>query len=181
MRTHSNSRTPMALKGMLVALATICVPAVAGAVVTDVQGGPIQSIKILRNPDAASTSSTTFQDVPGGTTNLKIKQDNTLVTVRFSAESQCSGGTPGNWCSVRIVAERNGVEEELRPNSGSDFAFDSVESGGDGFWTSASVDRSIVLAKGKYKIKVQWATTSGSTTFRLDDSSLTIETAISTE
>ncbi len=181
MRTHLNSRTPVVMKGLLVALATVCIPAVAGAVVTDVQGGPIQSIKILRNDSSASTTSTTFLDVPGATTTLKVKQDDTLVTVRYSAESQCNGGGAGNWCSLRIVAERNGDETELRPASGQDFAFDSVETGGDGFWTSASMDRSIVLPKGKYKIKLQWSTTSASTTFRLDDSSLTIETALSTE
>ena len=67
-----------------------------------------------------------------------------------------------------------GVTTEMFPNSGDDFAFDSVEAD-DGLWTGASEERSIVKGGGSYNVIVQWAVTDPTSTFRLDDWSFSVE------
>ena len=64
---------------------------------------------------------------------------------------------------------------EMVPASGLDGAFDSVENGGDGFWEGNAAERSIVKGAGTYIVKAQWAVTSSTANFRLDDWSFTVE------
>jgi hypothetical protein len=134
----------------------------------------ISHVRVVREINAATTSSTTYVALPGATGTIAVPGDeNGLILVRFSAESQCSGPTAGNWCSVRILLD--GIE--MDPASGVDFAFDSVGSPQD-FYESHSMDRSRAgVGSGNHTVTVQWAVTSATTVFRLDDWSLTIERA----
>jgi hypothetical protein len=102
-----------------------------------------------------------------------------LILARFSGESNCTGGAVGNWCPVRILIGGN----EAAPVSGSDFAFDSVDSSDDVTclpadcgWESHSMDRSRgPVGPGTYVVRVQWRIFGGGSTSRLDDWSLTVE------
>jgi hypothetical protein len=130
-----------------------------------------------------------YQDLPGGGSDggafALIVGQATLVTLRFSAESQCSGGgTDAGWCGLRILV--NGVE--ALPTL-ADFAFDSTNNGNDGLasWEAHAMERHLCVRNpdGVTKVvpvQVQWRVFSsdGDTTpptFRLDDWSLVIESA----
>ena len=129
-----------------------------------------QRLVTVSHDAAKTTSSTSFQPVTGATIDVPAGTTARLVA-RFSAESQCNGGPSGNWCSVRILVDGT----EMLPQSGLDFAFDSVGSS-NGFYQSLSMDRtSEVLSPGTHTVTVQWAVTNGSTVFRLDDYQLTVE------
>jgi hypothetical protein len=134
----------------------------------------ISHVRVVRETNAQITSSTSYVAVPGATATIAVPGDeNGLILVRFSAESQCAGGAAGNWCSIRILLDGT----EMDPASGSDFAFDSVGSPQD-FYESHSMDRSRAgVGSGSHTVTVEWAVTSASTVFRLDDWSLTIERA----
>ena len=96
-----------------------------------------------------------------------------LLLARFSSESECyTSGTSQRWCSVRILV--NGTQF-AQPDS--DFAYDSANNGvdDDGSWEAHSIDRSIVIGAGDHTLQVQYRTTNGDTTFRLDDWSFTVE------
>jgi hypothetical protein len=134
----------------------------------------ISHVRVARETTAQTTHSTSYATLPGATGTIAVPADESgLILVRFSAESQCSGGAAGNWCSVRILLDGT----EMDPAAGLDFAFDSVNSP-DSFWEAASMDRSRAgVGSGNHTVTVQWAVTSASTLFRIDDWSLTIERA----
>jgi hypothetical protein len=127
---------------------------------------------------AATTSATSFVDLPGATATITVPgPENGLVLARFSAESACyqPGATIGNWCSVQILLDGAPMD----PATGVDFAFDSTDAGTETStsWESHSMDRSLVVGPGNHTVVVQWVVTNGATIFRLDDWSLTIERA----
>jgi hypothetical protein len=128
--------------------------------------------------NAQTTNSISFVDLPGASATISVPgPGNGLVLARFSAESACylTTGTAGNWCSVQILLDGIAMD----PASGIDFAFDSTDAGTEtaASWESHSMDRSLVVGPGNHTVVVQWAVTSGTATFRLDDWSLTIERA----
>jgi len=94
-----------------------------------------------------------------------------IIVATFTAESSCSG-SPGSWCSIRIVC--NGVE--LQPASGTDFAFDSVGSTSTTVgWKSLSVTRRTnVVGAGFQSCEVQ-ARSVGTATHRVDDWTFMLE------
>jgi hypothetical protein len=107
-----------------------------------------------------------------------------LINVRFTAESQCAGGgADAGWCGVRILI--NGVEAQPAP---ADFAFDSTNNGADGAasWEGHAMERHLCIrnpgpANLNVPVQVQWRVFAGLDgivpQFRLDDWSLTIESA----
>jgi hypothetical protein len=110
-----------------------------------------------------------------------------LINVRYTAESQCAGGgSDFGWCGVRILI--NGVEAQPAP---ADYAFDSTNNGADGSgsWEGHAMDRHLCVrnpsptgAPFAVPVQVQWRVFAGVDTttvpeFRLDDWSLTIESA----
>lgn len=110
-----------------------------------------------------------------------------LINVRFTAESQCAdGGADYGWCGVRILI--NGVEAQPAP---ADYAFDSTNHGGDtdGSWEGHALDRHLCVRNPNpaggavaVPVQVQWRVFAGLDqatvpVFRLDDWSLTIESA----
>ena len=166
---------------LLAAFLVVVVPAI-GSPSTAKSGAAITRVKVLRETAVATTSSTTYVDLPGSTTTITVPSGHrALILARFSAESNCTDGAAGDWCTARIRI--GGVS--AAPASETDFAFDSVDDpsnctdallGTHCGWESHSMDRSRgPLGPGTYTVKVQWAATSGSTVFRLDDWSLTIE------
>ena len=140
---------------------------------TTATGGRSEAIKVRRGPDATTTTSTTFVDVPSSAVTLSVPSGRrALFVARFFAESQCSqAGTDGDWCGIRI---RTGATP-LQPDS--DFAFDSTNNGAesDASWESHATERSIVLGPGNYTFTVQYRTTEADTTFRVDDWSFSVE------
>lgn len=110
-----------------------------------------------------------------------------LISVRFSAESQCAGGGGDfDWCGVRILI--NGTEAQPAP---ADFAFDSANNGGEdnGSWEGHSMDRHLCVRNPGttpilIPVQVQWRVFAGvggvPPEFRLDDWSLVIETMTAT-
>jgi hypothetical protein len=147
-------------------------------------GGPVVQVKVVRGDTAATTTSQNYATVPGATTTVTVPQgQRALILARFSAESNCVDGDPGEYCSVRI---RIGNVEGL-PAAGTDFAFDSIRDpsnctnvlfGNNCGWSSHSMDRSRgPLGPGTYSVKVQWRVVgaTGVPSFRLDDWSLTVE------
>jgi hypothetical protein len=143
---------------------------------TEASAGSFLGKQVVRDTARATTTSTTFVNLPGSGVTFGVPSGTTrFIEARFTAESRCTGGTPGNWCSVRIVVRNTatGVTRELHPRSGSDFAFDSV--GADDFWEAHAMERSVRLGPGRYTLTVQWMTTGASTTFELDDWHLAVE------
>lgn len=120
-------------------------------------------------PNATETTGA-FVALPGATANLTIPGGFTGTAVlSFTAESSCYGGT--GFCNVRILVD--GVE--AAPAVGTDFAFNSTDSNTEtvGSWESHAVQRVVTgLAPGNHTVQVQYGTT-GTSTLRLDDWSLT--------
>ncbi len=138
------------------------------------RGGTITGVTVVTENDAATTNSTSYVDVPGATTRIRVPRgQRAIILARFSAESRCTGGAAGSWCSVRIRIGR----PQGHPQSGSDFAFDAVGASDD-FWESNSMERYRgPLRPGRYRVRVQWLVTDAATTFRLDDWTLSVQRA----
>jgi hypothetical protein len=156
--------------GAVLATAGIAVAVVAG--VTGSSGGSITAVKVVRGADATTTTSTSYVNLPGASTTIHVPSgQHALILARFSAESRCSGGSAGQYCTVKILIGGSSG----KPATGSDFAFDSDSGAGNDWWESHSMDRSRVLGPGTWTVRVQYAVTVATTTFRLDDWSLTVE------
>jgi hypothetical protein len=168
-------RLHVALAVLFVGVLAVAV-GVALATTTKSGGGTITAAKVTRGDSAVTTTSTTFVNLPTASATMSVPTGHqALLLMRFSGESECDGGTGGNWCSVRILVD--GVA--ALPASGIDFAFDAdAGSGSDDLWEGHSMDRSIVVGSGNHTVTVQWAVTNSTTTFRLDDWSLTVERSI---
>ena len=137
--------------------------------VTTTSGGAIASVAVARGVFATDTTSGTFVALPGARLTMRGKG---LLLIRFTAESECSGGGVDDYCSVEVLVD--GVQ--AKPNSGFDYAF---QTNNGGTWEGNAMDRSIKVGPGLHTIQVEYATTNaGNTDFRLDDWSLTAERAI---
>jgi len=164
-------------------LVTLVVQSAIAAPASTRNGGSIRRVSVVREAVEQTTTSTSFVNVPGASTTITVPSgQRALILARFSAESNCSGGLVGNWCPARILIGGT----EAAPASGADFAFDSVDSSevaactpGECGWESHSMDRSRgPLDPGTYNVRVQWMVENsfgGTSTFRLDDWSLTVE------
>lgn len=164
----------------VVILAAVALVAVAAGVaiaqvsgVTKAKGGAISKVRIKRGENATTTSSTSYVNIPGAKVKVTVPRgDEALILARFSAESACYD-TTGNYCSVRIRVDG----QQAKPATGLDFAFDSTDAGTEtsSSWESHSMDRSLVVGGGRHTVRAQYATTSSTTGFRVDDWSLTVE------
>ena len=140
--------------------------------------------RVLTGTNAVATSSTVL--VPFVSTTILVPAGFTaLLSARFSAESSCieSGAASSSWCTVRISI--GGVEAE--PAGGSDFAFDSTDTGTEGFgsWESHSMDRhrcytNTTGVNQNVPVRVEWGTVNDDgvappPTFRIDEWSLVIQ------
>jgi hypothetical protein len=159
----------------VVVATTVAIAQVSG--VTKAKGGSISKVRIKRGENATSTSSTNYVNIPGAKVKVKVPHGHqALFLMRFSAESACSdSATTPDYCSVRILVDG----QQAKPATGFDFAFDSTDNGTESFasWESHSMDRSLVVGGGRHKVKAQYGTTSSTTSFRVDDWSLTVESS----
>jgi hypothetical protein len=138
-------------------------------------GGAASRITVVTETNSHSTNSAEFVDLPGATVSITVPVGKTqLVQARFTGESGCMPVSDGTyWCSVQIVAVGPTGTVQMLPDSGLDGAFDSVPATQD-LWEGHSVERSLVLPAGKYKVKAQWETSDPAVTFSLDDWSFTV-------
>ena len=122
------------------------------------------------------------------TTTVSVPRgEKSLILARYSAETICyivegTSNTGDNKCAVRIMVVNNatGTESEACPcNQFANFAFDSTSGGTETVLAqeSHSVDRSLVVGRGTYTVKAQWAVTHADVRFRVDDWSFTVEKA----
>jgi hypothetical protein len=118
--------------------------------------------------NAASTTSTSFINVPGMTGSVKVPPGKTgTVVALYTAESTCDAGA--SWCAVRILLD--GVE--MNPQEGTNTAFDG--SFNDSYETNALQRISVAVPAGTHTVQIQYAVIGGSgQVFRLDDHSLLV-------
>ena len=120
----------------------------------------------------AATPSGTWVNVPGMVRSVTVPAGTSrLLDARFTAESNCTGGS---WCSVRVVVfNAQGVATEMFPQSGTDFAFDSPDAD---LWEGHAIERNTrnFLPAGTYRVQVQAAKV-GNANFRLDDMHFVVE------
>lgn len=146
----------------------------AHAVLVGHRGTIADQHRFVHQTDPTTTGSAGFTDVPGAAVSVTVPAgQRRMLDARYTAESQCTGGA-GGWCSVRLVGVRpNGTLFALDPQSGTDFAFDSV---GVDNWEGHAMERtSGYLPAGAYTVKAQAAVVSGATALRLDDWTLAVE------
>jgi len=121
-------------------------------------------------------------DLPGATTSIGIPEGvESMILVRFSAESACYGRLSG-WCSVRIFVG----SAEGAPKVGDSYAFDSVnlDTEGASDYEGHAVERVVgpLGGDGSYTVRVERSIHItddpphfGASAFRLDDWTLTVE------
>jgi len=103
-------RTFMTFAITVVLLAVLTIPMMAATTHT---GGGVSRVTVVTETNALVTQSTTFVQLPGAVVHITVPAGTTqLIRASFTAESQCSGETPGNWCSVRIVAVNAAVQPQ---------------------------------------------------------------------
>jgi hypothetical protein len=132
---------------------------------------------------AKQTNVATFINVPNALCTILIPPLRTaLINARFHAESQCTGGGAFGYCSVRILI--GGVPgEPHQPVDGSDFAFDSTDSGDElnGSWEAHAMERHRCMRNPSttsslvVPVLVQWRVVGAGVLFRLDETSLAVE------
>lgn len=149
-------------------MAAVGVGAAATALTTSHSASRFVQLQVRTNDTAwtLSPSSTVWNDVPGGAMTFTVPSGQIrMFDTTFSAESHC--GSSG-WCSARVMVVRasDGATFEMRPASGTDFAFDSPSD----LWEGHSMNRtSSYFGAGTYTVKVQAALVAGANMFRLDD------------
>jgi hypothetical protein len=136
--------------------------------VTTTSGGAVVAVAAARGAADTTTSGASYVALPGARLTMRGRG---LLVIRFTAESLCTGGVTDEYCSVVVMVD--GVE--AKPAVGIDYAFDTNDGGS---WEGNAVDRSIKVGTGLHTIQVMYATTSGSTSFRLDDWHMTVERAV---
>lgn len=139
-------------------------------------GGVTQQSFAVTQTDALTTAAAAFVPLPAASIVVTVPAGKTrLIKARFSGESACYDAAA--WCSVRIMLQfPSGALLEMNPVVGTDFAFDSSDSGaeGGGSWEAHSIDRSRRIGAGTYRVFVQWGVV-GVGTFWLDDWSFNVE------
>jgi hypothetical protein len=127
-------------------------------------------------------SSSTPTVLPGMTAKITVPAGNTaLLIARFSAESACSGDDAGqpDWCIATIKVG----PAEMSPQTGTDFAFDSTDSGAESSasWESHAMERVRRVPAGTYTVRVYGSTEQFGTTqptFWTGERVLTVESSL---
>lgn len=94
------------------------------------------------------TGSSVYVSVPSGSQRL--------VSVTFSAESNCSGSAAVDGCLVRVVGRKSGTSElvEFYPRTTGIGYFDTVPTQSD-FWEHHAMTRTKTLTAGTWQVFVQ--------------------------
>lgn len=168
----SRSRKAWIITAVTAAAFTLLGATTAYAVATFKTGSYTSKQYVIDQTDAWNVPvAGSWQNVPSAAVTVTVPAGTSrLLTVRFNAESLCSGS---GWCSVRVVyVTPGGAVVELAPQSGTDFAFDSAG----GSWEAHAIERSSsgYLGAGNYTVHVQAQRVGGASTFRLDDYSTNV-------
>jgi Collagen triple helix repeat (20 copies) len=141
-------------------------------------GGVTVAAGAVAGTTVQSAAGTTWQSLPGGTTNIKIPADTTsTVDARFTAQSACYSlevVVLDSWCSVRILVDST----EAQPAAGHDFVFDTTNNGTKDAsdWQAGAIERFATgVGPGTHTVTVQMAANKNAVTFELDDWSLVVE------
>lgn len=139
--------------------------------VTKVSGTSISQVKLVRNSNAASTTSQTYLAVPGATTTLTVPAGSKAVIVaRFSAISVCEelSDARGYGCNVRVMV--NGAEAAPAGTS----VFDS--SGKGNSREAHAIERSRgPVGPGTYVVSVQFSVPAATVTLTLSKWTLEVD------
>jgi hypothetical protein len=147
----------------------------AGAAGTAGPAGPTNAgvslaVKNINSSNDSTTNSTSSTDL--GSTTIDVPTGNTATLVaNFSAESVCYGAV--GYCTVKIYVDGN----EMNPNAGNDFAFDSTENNtktSNAYEAHSIVRYQVGVTAGSHTIAVQRRVSNGSIQFRLDDWALSV-------
>ena len=134
--------------------------------------GAALAFRFVAGPAATSTSSTSYVELPTASASIDVPAGTTAtILVSFAAESSCYGA---GYCSVRVLVDGNEATPVVGTN---EFAFDSSDGGTEtsSSWESHALERAVTgVAAGAHTVTVQYATTSATGTFRLDDWGLTV-------
>lgn len=170
--------------------------AVVPASASYVGGSSIMQVRIARNGDPQTTSSSKFIDLPGAAVNITVPpRARVLVMARFSGESACydlQDGKEQHWCSVKLLVNNTEMDAKSGPGSdgepGKHYAFDSTDAGRETLasWEGHSMDRSLAFSNSTdvvrtFKVRAQWAINDVSPAdphnvqFWLDETALTVE------
>ncbi len=145
-------------------------------------GNGIKKVEVVTETAAntIATNSAYSVDLPGASASIQIPEGvESLILVRFSAESACYGRVTG-WCSVRIFVGST----EAAPKVGDSYAFDSVNRDGAEDYEGHAVERVAgpFLGDTVFTVKVERSIHItddppffGASAFRLDDWTLTVE------
>lgn len=170
MRQFKFRRT--AIVAALAATAVLAGGGIAAAVLTGRQGGTAVQHQFQHQTNPFSTASNFYTNVSGAVVTVTVPPNaQAMLDVRYSAESSCVGDQ--GYCSVRLVVRDSlGNLAQLDPQSGSDFAFDSV--GGDRRESHAMERTTPYLGPGTYTVRAQARVVGGADRFRLDDWTLAV-------
>ncbi|WP_320668807.1 hypothetical protein [Patulibacter defluvii] len=137
----------------------------------DAGSDAVPNVGVSSLAGATTTSSTTPTTIAGLTQNITIPAGAPRrIVANVTGESACYGGS--GYCSLRILVDGN----ELTPDVGSDFAFNSTDNNTEtsSSWESLGVQRySDALAPGAHTVTVQHYAV-GTATHRFDDASLVV-------
>jgi hypothetical protein len=152
----------------------------AAPAVSDPVAGGVFVVAVAQGPANSTVGSTaTPTMLPGMSVQVTVPAGQTaLLVARFSAESACYGDDAGqpDWCIATITVNGN----PMFPNTGTDFAFDSTDSGNatSASWESHAMERWMKVGPGTYTVRVLGSVRQfGSTTptFWTGERELTVE------
>lgn len=163
---------------LLRGLALVCVIAVSviGTRVVDAAvfgfGDKKGTLKIVREPDTVSTSSTTNVAVPGISTVIETKKDGGILLIRFAAQGLClDNGANGN-CAGKVTLRIDGFD--VGPSADQPF-MNSTGEGSLGF-ISLAIDRSKhALAKGPHTVDARFAVVDATDSFNLANIHMSVQ------
>jgi len=131
--------------------------------------GYVAQVLTQTSTSASSTNSTGYVDLAGSTQPITVPTGETSrLYAWFSAQSLCAGGA--GYCSVRITVDGT----EMAPSSGT-FRFDTATLSTDSNEAHSIVRVADTLAAGSHTLKVQIRTSSGATTFAVDNWALVVQ------
>jgi hypothetical protein len=145
------------------------------------EGKSIKSVGVVTETavNSISTGRAYSPDLPGASISVQIPEGTeSLILVRFSAESACYGKKAG-WCNVVILVGG----DEASPKAGESFAFDSVNTDGAEDYEAHAMERvsgpkqgdGVYTVQVQRRIHVTGTGIAGQSVFRLDDWTLTVE------
>jgi hypothetical protein len=116
---------------------------------------PIRFVYVVTETALTTTTSLTWQRLPGAYIDVPVKGYGALIFARFTAQTGCVGGH--GFCAARILFRKlpGGVIRYMDPAGGTD-----LDSTGDDEWESHSIESALPfnVGPGKYRVWVEIST-----------------------